>query len=141
MGAISSLEGIFESMLGDIDYDLDSDRGKIYPFKVRCGVVRRRPPRHEFWEYFLDFGRGHIDKVINGEELPQYMAFVFPERWLGVAEQQAFMHILSQHPNAKDILQVDIITSSPLFVSSFHREMIRILSWEDDEQYGCGNGA
>lgn len=141
MGLVTSLSNVFEAMLGDIDYDLNSDRGKLYPFKVRCGVVRRRPPRHEFFEYFLDFGRGYIDDVFTGKPLPKYLAFVFPERWLGVAEQQAFTHILSQHPCAEYIEMVDIITSSPLVVSSFHREMIRILSWEDDEKYGCGNGA
>jgi len=56
---------------------------------------------------------------------------------MSVHEQQAFMLKLATHPDAMSgkIKTVDILTSSALMISSFHREQILILQWEDDEQY------
>ena len=131
---IKSSASWFDQMLGDISYEPDSTAGRIYPFFVRVGCVKRRPPRHEFFEMVLDFGYALIDKVMYHEKIDQkQLAFVFPERWLGVAEQQAFTHVLSKHPEAKLIDQVDIITSSPMIIGGFRSEQIRVLTWPDDE--------
>ena len=126
-----------DSMLGDINYSKDSPSGKLYPFKVRVGCVKRRPPRHEFFEYLRDMGMTDIDKVFKNEsfEGKKQLTFIFPERWMGVAEQQSFTHTLSKHPEVETLEQVDIITSSPLIIGSFYKEQIRILTWEDDDNY------
>lgn len=130
----------FDSMLGDISYEPDSQAGKLYPFFVRVGCVKRRPPRHEFFQWFVDMGRPLIDAVMNHDYIEGgSLAFVFPERWMGVAEQQAFTHCLAKHPEVDSITQVDIITSAPLLISSFMADQIRILTWPDDE--GLYNGS
>lgn len=132
---------ILDSMLGDIDYPKDSAPGTLYPFKVRVGCAKRRPPRHEFFEYLIDMGMPDIDKVFKNEsfEGKKSLTFIFPERWMGVAEQQAFMAALSAHPEAETLEQVDIITSSPLLIGNFYKEQIRILTWDDDDNYNGNN--
>ena len=133
MTNVTSAGQIFEQMLGDINYEDDMD---LYPFKVRVGVVKYRPPRHEFFEFIRDMGSVHISPILKGEPLNSgNLTFVFPERWMSVHDQQAFMHKLVQHPEANKIEQVDIITSSPLIVGNFRRETIRILEWPDDKEY------
>ena len=129
-----SMGSWFDQMLGDIKYSPDSQAGKLYPFFVRVGCVKRRPPRHPFFEMFVDVGYGLIDKVMFHEKLDRNsLSFVFPERWLGVAEQQAFTHVLAKHPEVENIKQLDILTSSPLLIGSFMAVQIRILTWEEDE--------
>ena len=136
MVTVTSGTQIFNSMLGDIDYPEDSEAGKLYPFKVRVGCVKRRPPRHKFFDYIREMGSGDIEKVLNKEPFNKNeLTFVFPERWMGVAEQQSFTHHLSEHPDIDKIKSVDIITSSPLLIGSFMREHIRILTWEDDDKF------
>jgi len=134
MVTIQTGNQIFEDMLGNINYSKDSSAGELYPFKVRVGCVKRRPPRHQFFDYIRDMGMFDIDKVFNKNKFDkEILTFVFPERWMGVAEQQSFMHHLQQHPQATKIKQVDIITSSPLLIGSFRAEQIRILTWKDDD--------
>ncbi len=137
---IASGENLFEEMLGDINYSKKSEAGKLYPFKVRVGCVKRRPPRHEFFEFLREMGSGDIDLVFNGESFggAKTLLFVFPERWMGVAEQSAFMYVLKRHPEAKTLEQVDILTSSPMIIGNFMSAHIRVLTWPDDDNY---NGA
>lgn len=133
MTNVTSAGEIFEQMLGDINYEDDMD---LYPFKVRVGIAKYRPPRHEFFDFIRDMGSGHISSVLKREPLNSgNLTFVFPERWMSVHEQRAFMLKLSRHPEADKIEQVDIITSSALMVGDFRREMIRILEWPDDKEY------
>jgi hypothetical protein len=42
-----SVAQIFDEMLGKIQYDPESEAGQCYPFYVRVGCLKRRPPRHE----------------------------------------------------------------------------------------------
>lgn len=140
--SVKSGGSIFDEMLGDISYSKDSSAGKLFPFFVRVGCVRRRPPRHEGWEFIREMGAAVLPRVFTGEALEQAnLAFVFPERHLGVAEQYAFTSALANHPDVGEIEQVDIITSSPMIVGSFLKEQVRILSWPDDDKYcgGIGN--
>jgi hypothetical protein len=129
---------VFDSMLGSIDYSDDSKAGKVFPFKVRCGVVKRRPPRHEFFEFILNMGKVNIDPIMNHQPFtkkgPLDLTFVFPERWMGIKEQQDFMYALALHPDIERIKSVDIITSSPLIVGNFFKEQVRILTWADDPE-------
>lgn len=138
MAKVQSGADVFDSMLGDIDYPDDSKAGKIFPFKVRCGVVKRRPPRHEFFGLILNMGKVSIDPIMNHQpftkEGPLDLTFVFPERWMGVKEQQYFIYALVLHPDIERIKSVDIITSSPLIIGSFLKEHVRILTWADDPE-------
>jgi hypothetical protein len=130
-----SAGNLFEGMLGDINYE-DEHSMKLYPFKVRCGMPYRRPPRHEMWEYYLEMGRPDIDHVFLKEPIMNScLTFVFPERWMNVSEQRSFMYELTKHPDVDKIKQVDIITHSPLILGSFTRHMIRVLKWDDDLLY------
>ena len=126
---ISRASDLIEEALGDIDYE----PGELFPFFVRVGCVKMAAPRHPRFEYYLNFGRSDIDKVFTGEPLTGNLLFVFPERFMSVHEQQQFMATLKKHRAANHIDRLDLITSSPLLVGSFKREMIRILTWEDDE--------
>ncbi len=132
---------IMDEMLGDIVYPKDSSAGKLYKFQARVGVVKRRPPRHEYFDFIRDMGMVDVARVFKGEsfEGKKCLTFIFPERWMGVVEEQAFTSVLNKHPEVDSIEQVDIITSSPMLVGSFHREQIRILTWPDDHEYSCGN--
>lgn len=134
---VRTLGSIMEEMLGDIDYSKDSPAGELYPFKVRVGCAKRRPPRHKYFQWMLEIGRLHINQVLNGTSFNgvKELTFIFPERWMNVAEQQKFMYAMVKHPEVKMIEKVDIITSSPLIISSCYREQIRILTWEDDIEY------
>ena len=128
----------FDEWLGDIHYTEDDPCGKTYPFFVRVGCVKACPPRHERFEFIREMGMSQIEDVIQGNSLnSDNLTFVFPERHMSVHEQQAFMLKLATHPDAMSgkIKTVDILTSSALMISSFHREQILILEWEDDEHY------
>jgi hypothetical protein len=131
----SSGKDLFEKMLGDINYE-DEHSVKFYPFKVRCGMPYRRPPRHEMWEYYLEMGRLDIDHVFLKEPITNsHLIFVFPERWMNVSEQRSFMYELTKHPDVDKIKQVDMITHSPLMLGCFTSHMIRVLKWDDDLIY------
>lgn len=134
---VESFGSIMDQMLGDIDYPKDSHAGKLYPFKVRVGCVKRRPPRHNYFEYIIDVGRVYIKRILDGSSLngTKELTFIFPERWMNVLEQQQFMSAILKHPEVGTIKKVDIITSSPLLISNFFREQIRILTWDDDKDY------
>jgi len=126
---------ILESLLGDIDYPKDSIPGKLYPFKVRVGCVKRRPPRHDYFQYILEIGRGHIKNILDGSSLggSKHLTFIFPERWMNVAEQRSFMSIMKDHPEVNIIENVDILTSSSILLGSFRHEQMHILTWDDDK--------
>ena len=137
MIAAASGNDLFDSMLGDIDYPKNCDAWKLYPFKVRCGVVKQRPPRHDFFQPILDMGKGDIDRVLDHRPLiqkpPMNLTFVFPERWMSVGEQVEFMSKLMLHPDVEKIECVDILTSSPLIIGGFLKQQVRILSWPNDK--------
>ncbi len=128
---IKSMTNVFDDMLGSINYE---DKG-LYNFKVRVGVVKYRPPRHEFFDNMRQMGLVNIDAVLNHKPLknPEELTFVFPEAHMSVHEEYRFMSELNNHPETDKIKQVDILTKSPIMVSGFQREMIVILTWEDDD--------
>jgi hypothetical protein len=135
MTTFVSADGFLEEMLGDIDV---VDQGELYPFGVRVGVVKYRPPRHECFEYMLNMGYTDIEKVLEHRGvLSGYLTFVFPERHMGIHEQRKFMYEMCKHPTVDKINRVDIITSCPLMISDFMAQMIRIITWPGDaEKYG-----
>jgi len=136
---MKSLYDQFEEWLGAIHYTEDESCAKTYPFFVRVGCVKACPPRHERFEFIREIGGGLIEAVMRGTPLSdtEHLTFAFPERHMSVHEQQAFMLKLATHPDAMSgkIKTVDILTSSALMISSFHREQILILEWEDDDHY------
>jgi len=133
---VIKVSDLIESMLKDIEYSADARASGLYPFKVRVACVKRRPPRHPFFEYILDIGRADIESVFSGDPFGKTeLTFVFPERWLGVAEQQSFMAYLEKHPEATTLKRVDLVTSSPLLLGNFYAVQMRIVTWEDDDDY------
>lgn len=125
---------LLDGMLDDIDYPKDSNAGKLYPFFVRVGCVKRRPPRHPFFECILHLGQMDLEAVIDGTPIEsEVLAFIFPERWMNVQEQMFFMKLLVEHPDSKSIKQVDIITSSPLIIGHFFPDQLRSITWDDDK--------
>ena len=126
---MQSINDLFNEWLGGINYE-----GRdIYPFKVRVGCIKAANPRHERFDFIREMGATQLDDVFFGKPITSSeLTFVFPERHMSVHEQQAFMSVLNKHPDAKNIKTVDIITSCPLIIGNFPREMIRILQWEDD---------
>jgi len=80
-------------------------------------------------------GTGYIDPIFKGELFnpPSTLTFVFPESHMSVHEEREFTVFLKDHPEVDKIKQVDILTKSPMLLSSFTRDMIRILVWEDDK--------
>lgn len=104
----------------------------------RVGCVKMAAPRHERFEFILNMGYASIDRVFGNKPLSGSLTFVFPERFMSVHEQQAFVSVIHKHKDIDKIKQIDILTSSPLLIGNFHREQIRILTWEDDSKHdGC----
>ena len=137
----TSIDTIINEMLGDISYSPDSRPGSLYPFFVRVGVCFRRPPRHPYFEYLRDMGQEDINRMFSGKALKKSeLTFIFPERWLGVVEQQAFMVVVLKAHERNPITKVDIITASPMLVGDFMKEQIRILKWEDDSNFEGNSG-
>lgn len=131
---IGSLGSILEELLGSINYNpADSD---MYPFFVRLGCVKYRPPRHEFFDYFREMGSQDLIPIIYHKKvrMPSHLVLIFPERHLSVHEQQSMMSRINSHPQVDELKQVDIITSCPLIVSDFLNYMCVILTWPDDEK-------
>lgn len=129
---------MLDEILGDINYENNERALGLYPFKVRVGVIKYRPPRHEFFEYILNMGMVDIEKILydaDNYKPASKLTFIFPERWMSVHEQRCFMYELCKVKNVDMIEQVDIITSSPIMVSDFMACMIRIITWPDDEKY------
>lgn len=123
-----SVSDKFNEMLGDIDPYAHTD------YALRVGCVKMAAPRHERFELIREMGVSDLDNLFNGLEFSsENLTFSFPERWLSVHEQQAFMYAMEKHPHFKMVKSIDIITSSPLIIGSFRRESIRILTWDDDE--------
>ena len=129
-------DSVFEQILGGINYGKDATAWKVYPYLVRVACIKRRPPRHEFFEYLLNIGMIDIPRILKFQPIDkEVLSFVFPERWMNVAEQQSFMQAITKNPSVEKIKRVDLITSSPLIMTNFFREQIRIVTWPDDDEY------
>jgi len=134
---MKSIQDQFDEWLGDISYTKEDRPCETYKFWIRVGCVKAAPARHERFDFIREMGAGHVDDVFEGNPLPEHLTFVFPERHMSVHEQQAFMYVLNKHPDVLSgkVKTMDMLTSCALMISSFHREQILILQWEDDEKY------
>ena len=133
MTFIQSGRDFFNLLLGDISLDQDYASHKV---SYRVGCVKMRAPRDPMWEYMIEIGSGHINDIFDSKILPSgTLSFIFPERHLSVHEQQRFISAIEDLPGIEKITQIDIITSSALIIGNFHKEQIRILTWDDDEKY------
>jgi hypothetical protein len=125
----------FNSLLGKIDTNHPRARAN-YPFALRVGVVQMAAPRHPRFDMVREMGYTTIDDVFKGTPFSETeLTFVFPERQMSVHEQQAFMCALLKNPHISQVTSVDILTSSALLISSFQRESILILTWDDDHRH------
>jgi len=134
-----------EQWLGSIEQSELSK--KLYPhFKVRVACIKRRPARHDAFEMLLYMGLNHIDPIMKQKPFmgrtKGELTFIFPERWLGVAEQGSFMGRLNKHPDAVKgkITQVNIITSCPLILTNIDAPSIRVITFSDDNEYDGDTG-
>lgn len=120
-----------DQWVNDPDFDGTADIELLqYPFKVRVAVVKDRPPRHPAFEYLLNIGSGNIDRVFDNLPIRgSVLEFFMPERFMSVQEQQLFVMALAKHPDAATWERVDIITSSPIIITNFTRNQIRIVTW------------
>jgi hypothetical protein len=95
-----------------------------YRVPLACAIVRDLPPRDEEFEYFLEMGRGYIDRIFEQTDLglPKdgYMHMVFPERWMSCVEQRFIIVALNKHPQAKLVKGVYIMTSSPILIGEMY---------------------
>lgn len=119
------------------------------PYRIRCALIQRRPPRHPYFWAVKEIGSGLIDDIMAFKPLPDRvradvpktphmtLTLVFPERYLGIAEQQQFIHVLNNNPTVKacKLKVLDLVTSSLLIIGSMVREQIRIIRWPDDKDY------
>jgi hypothetical protein len=118
------------------DFDVNKAKRENFPFPVRVAVVKNLPPRDELFQYALDVGRGTIERLFKGNALEDDSpVFVFPERWMSVQEQYAFMQKMVEHPDAGTIKHVMIITSSPLIITYFFKEQVRVVTFPDKRLY------
>lgn len=126
---------VCDAMLGDIKYNVEED--DTYPFMCRIGVIKYRPPRHEFFEWIKMMGMPSIDPILYHEKFDPSptLTFIFPEAHMSVHEEHAFMHKLATHPEVDKIKQVDMITKSPMMVGNFKNFMVRVITWPEDEKY------
>jgi len=114
------------------------------PYHLRVLVPGYRvSPRHSMFDYFLDFGRGDIPKIIWNKPLTSHgdssihLIFVLPERWLSVHEQHMFIPWIVKHHQIDKITKVDIITQEALIVGNVGRDSIMLFEIpEDDPERG-----
>lgn len=130
---------LVDQMVNDPTYTGENVLPGLYPFKARCTVIKARPPRHPEFEFLLEIGRSNIDKVFDLTPIGkdgETLTFFMPERHMSVQEQRMFMSYLTRNPNAGLWELVDIITSSPIMISDFPAEQVRVLSYPDDPALG-----
>lgn len=136
---VTSAASLFDEWLGDIQPQPQYDDGFNNIF-WRIGCVKMSAPRHPRFDYFLGMGTAAIDQLFNSGNLESdILTFVFPERHMSVHEQQKFTWAIDKHKDVSKIKRIDMLTSSPLIIGGFHREQIRILTWEDDAKYNGDN--
>ncbi len=109
----------------------------VYPhFNVRVAVIKKRSPRHPAFDLFRDMGKELLEIFLKNKpfkRMPKDVVLVFPERWLSVQESTALMKSIHNHPQAKELDRVSLITSSPIILTDFPAECMRILTFPDDE--------
>lgn len=133
MATFTTFAEILNDWLGDINPE---EAKPSFPYGVRVGCVKMASPRHERFDLIRDAGAELLDKIFNNEPITDTCpVLMFPERHLSVHEQQSLMARMNDHVSASNFERVDIITSSPLIIGNFTRDIIRILTWEDDHKH------
>lgn len=139
---ITSAASLFEEWLGSIkpqsEWTKNAQITKTIENNIfwRVGCVKMSAPRHPRFEYFLGLGTAAIDQLFNGGTFEsEVLTFMFPERYMSVHEQQRFTYEIGKHKDVGKIKRIDMLTSSPLVIGGFHREQIRILTWDDDDKH------
>lgn len=54
---------------------------------------------------------------------------------MSVQEQYAFMQKIVEHPDAGKLKEVMLVTSSPLIISNFFKEQVRVVAFPDKQLY------
>jgi hypothetical protein len=102
----------------------------VYRVPLAGSIIRDAAPRDAVFEWILDMGISVIDAVFNGTPIVrtpgEILHLVFPERWMSCGEQRYFITAMCQHPQARDIGGVYIITSSPILVGEIYGPVVVI---------------
>jgi len=132
-----SNSNLIDDILKDIDPTIEKQYDSLN-FNVRVGCIKMAAPRHPRFEWFLNMGQNDIDCLFSDQSFSSdKLTFVFPERFMSVQEQHSFTQALINHKDTKSgkLKSVDIITSSPMIIGCFHRETIRVISFNDDQKH------
>jgi hypothetical protein len=139
MVGVTVARGIHDEFFESIDPQASRVIG--WPFPVRVAVPRGRSPRHEMFSLTKEMGSGLLPDIMAGRPLAKpgrtellHLTFVFPERHLEPWEQQSFFHLLMANPSYALIGCVDVVTQCPLIVGDCTAEMIRLISWPDEDE-------
>lgn len=113
------------------DFKVDNP---IYDFDVKVCIAPRVPPRDPMFEYVIYMGRGDMEQLfVKRQPLKtSHALWVFPENHLTVHEQQALMYVVDKCGLRGELQSLQMITQSPLIVSDFTRDHIRIISTKVD---------
>lgn len=114
----TSLQGLRVSKFFDQFFKgIDADRFMVHDIRLRvaCAGVRVCP-RDPMFEWHLDRGRNHIEKLLRRETLGvSHLEFVFPERWMNIHERRLLVDAIVNHPEIKS---ADILMQDPLIAGS-----------------------
>jgi hypothetical protein len=107
---------------------------KVYPkFDVQVIVPSHTSPLDPNWIEWARQDPSLIPVILSGKKGlnlsgGQEILLVFPERWLSPPELHNFLIKLHKHPQAGNTYKlVQIITQSPLLLSGFFGEQVRVL--------------
>jgi hypothetical protein len=126
--------GVTKEKMTPHDYMIS--KGQV-PVPMACAVIKALPPRDEEFEFYLDLGMSNIEKIFSKSplelRLSKELTFMFPERWMSVHEQRMFPTRIREHPQAKEIEAVWIITSSPIIIGECW--CVTIIEFPDKHHY------
>jgi hypothetical protein len=138
--SVSSASSIFDQAFGDVSAHkanilaAGSSALRDHDVLCRCLVARDTSPRQEQFTYLREIGSAFIDDILykRRRDLGDRLTFYFPECHMSQWEQQRFIWCVFKHPDfIGNPRTLDIVTGSPLVVSSFRKEEVRILRNDD----------
>lgn len=124
-----------EELFANIPFVYNELTKVVYPhFQVRVAVIKARPPRHPAFDEIRDIGAGFLQHIFDGTKFRSNpnLILVFPERWMSVNETRLLMDKLHNHPQVKELKSVSIVTSSPVILTDFFAENMKIITFPDD---------
>lgn len=104
----------------------------LYPnFRVRV-IACQISPADPMFEYFHASTQALVTRLFAKQPLGRlavHPTFVFPERWMAPNQINMFMQTLHECPESQQgkIILVDIVTGSPVILTDFTSNMIKVV--------------